>query len=187
MMVMKQKIIVEKNAYIRWVSRISWGLLAVWAGWFLWQFPQLPEEMPLHFGFDGRPDRWGPKEELWVPVILCIVLFAALTVVMRFPQIWNTGSKKVTEQNCRWVYQNLASMLVSIRLGMVIVFSISLCMAVKTGRNGLWFWVIWALVLFGPVIYFTVRLYRDPHKREEDFREHCGENKKDGNRENKWI
>lgn len=186
-MSVKQKIIVEENTYIRWISRISWAWLAVWAGWFLWKFPQLPKEMPLHFGLDGKPDRWGPKGELWFSLIFCIVLFAALSVVLRFPQIWNTGSQKITEQNRKWIYQNLASMLVSIRLGMVIVFSVSLWMAVQTGENGLWFWVIWGLVLFGPVIYFTVRLSRDPAKQEKDFSEHSDLHKKDGRREGKWM
>ncbi len=187
---MKQKIQqVEKNGYIRWISRISWGLMAAWLLWFLWKFPRLPREMPLHFGIDGQPDRWGGKEELWFTVILCAVLFAGLTIVLRFPRIWNTGSVKVTEQNRKWVYQNLASMLVSVRLGMVIVFAYSQWMAVRSGSVGILFWIIWAVALFGPVIFFTVRLSRKPPDQWGEFSagDKAAENKNNGRRESKWI
>lgn len=30
-----------------------WGLA-------LWGWPRIPDTIPLHFGADGRPDRWGP-------------------------------------------------------------------------------------------------------------------------------
>lgn len=35
---MKQRIQVEKNGYIRWTGRISWGLMAAWLLWFCWTF-----------------------------------------------------------------------------------------------------------------------------------------------------
>ena len=170
-------------------DRISWGLMAAWLLWVCWTFPRLPQKMPLHFGFDGQPYRWGGKGELWFTVILCAVLFAGLTIVLRFPRIWNTGSVKVTEQNRRWVYQNLASMLVSVRLGMVIVFAYSQWMAVRSGRVGVWFWIIWALALFGPVIFFTVRLSRRPPGGFGEFPvgDKAAGDKNKGRRENKWI
>ena len=114
---MKEKIRIRKTPYIRWISRISWVLLVIYMVWFVYRWRQLPQTVPLHFGFDGTPDRWGGKESLWMTPALALAVFAGLTVILRFPGIWNTGFKPVTEENRDWVYQNLASMLVSVRLG----------------------------------------------------------------------
>ena len=39
------------------------SLAAVAAGWFLvWSWwPEIPNEVPRHFGLFGKPDAWGPK------------------------------------------------------------------------------------------------------------------------------
>src|SRR5205823_14506695 len=44
------------------------GLAWVW-------YPQLPEQIPTHFGFTGKPDGWGPKRALWILPALSILLY----------------------------------------------------------------------------------------------------------------
>ena len=38
-------------------------VISLWA-LALWGWPRIPETIPLHFGADGRPDRWGPASPL---------------------------------------------------------------------------------------------------------------------------
>lgn len=33
-------------------------------------YPDLPQQVPLHYGKDMQPDRFGDKSELWFPIIL---------------------------------------------------------------------------------------------------------------------
>jgi uncharacterized membrane protein len=33
-------------------------------------FPELPQQVPMHYGSDMQPDRFGDKTELWFPIIL---------------------------------------------------------------------------------------------------------------------
>lgn len=40
---------------------VNVALLAVLVGGALWAWPGLPERIPLHFGIDGTPDRWGGR------------------------------------------------------------------------------------------------------------------------------
>lgn len=51
--------------------------LAALVGGALWAWPRLPAEIPLHFGLDGRPDRWGEATAVsWflVPGIAVVLL-----------------------------------------------------------------------------------------------------------------
>ena len=198
---MKEKIRIRKTPYIRWISRISWVLLVIYMVWFVYRWRQLPQTVPLHFGFDGTPDRWGGKESLWMTPALALAVFAGLTVILRFPGIWNTGFKPVTEENREWVYQNLASMLVSVRLGAEVILMYSSWKGMTDYRMGGWFWLIWFAVLFGPVIFFTVRMSRPPenpgknpngksagrdgHRSGERKAPSAG--KTEGTREDRWI
>ena len=38
----------------------------------------LPQTVPVHFGVDMQPNRWGHKSEIWVPAIIVFVLSAAV-------------------------------------------------------------------------------------------------------------
>jgi hypothetical protein len=43
------------------------AVYAVYLGYFIWVYLSLPQIVPLHFGFDGVPNRFGDKSELlWI-------------------------------------------------------------------------------------------------------------------------
>lgn len=59
------------------------NVLAVGALWgvALWAWPRLPERIPLHFGVDGTPDRWGPPSATnWFLLPLLVLALNALVV-----------------------------------------------------------------------------------------------------------
>lgn len=41
------------------------------------EYRSLPERVPLHFGFDGRPGNYGPRPAIWLIVLIQVVIFAA--------------------------------------------------------------------------------------------------------------
>jgi hypothetical protein len=41
------------------------GAFFVFLGYLLWIYPTLPETIPVHFGFNMVPNRWGDKSELF--------------------------------------------------------------------------------------------------------------------------
>ncbi|RVU25978.1 DUF1648 domain-containing protein [Sandaracinomonas limnophila] len=51
-------------------------------------FPDLPEQIPTHFGIEGKPDAWGPKSSIYVaPTILSAVgcaIFILFQNLIRF-------------------------------------------------------------------------------------------------------
>ena len=60
---------------------------------------RIPNQIPAHFNAAGEVNRWGSKSELIVLPIISWVLYGFITLVERYPQIWNTGVT-VTEENC---------------------------------------------------------------------------------------
>jgi len=51
-------------------------------------FPNLPEQIPTHFGIEGKPDAWGPKNSIYLaPTILSAVgcaIFILFQNLIRF-------------------------------------------------------------------------------------------------------
>ena len=46
---------------------------------------RLPPRVPVHFGWDGRPDAVGPRSVLLGVAGLCVFIYALLTVLVRLP------------------------------------------------------------------------------------------------------
>ena len=79
-------------------------LLAVFVGLAAWAWPRLPAEIPLHFGPDGRPDRWGePSFGSWfalpmVAVALTLLMEGMLALSRRRPGLVNLpGGRKLDD------------------------------------------------------------------------------------------
>ena len=49
----------------------------------------LPRRVPIHFGFDGAPDRWGSPVHLLALPAIGLVLYALLSLLARFPHVYN--------------------------------------------------------------------------------------------------
>lgn len=59
-------------------------------------FPQLPAEVPLHFGADGQPDRYGAKSELWFPIL--ILAGVSLLTYFLVPNVGKIDPKKSADR-----------------------------------------------------------------------------------------
>jgi uncharacterized membrane protein len=42
-------------------------------------YANLPERVPIHFGFSGKPDAWGARPTIWLLPALALVMYAVLT------------------------------------------------------------------------------------------------------------
>src|SRR5687767_2270424 len=60
-------------------------LIAVGTTWMVAAraYPTLPERIPVHFGFDGRPDGWGGREMIWLlPAVSTAVTLMNAVIIM---------------------------------------------------------------------------------------------------------
>lgn len=133
-------------------------LAGVWI-YLLVQWSSLPEKLPGHYNFAGEIDRWGSRGELLIVPVVMLVLFILLSVLERFPHVWNTGVE-VTKQNRERVYTLTLHLLTSSKLLMVAVFSyLTLCSAAARPLSR-WFMPITIAALLGLLALYIVRITR---------------------------
>ena len=69
-------------------------LLLIW--------PSLPQTVPVHFGADMKPDRYGSKDELWLPTgilaVVSVVVYFLLVNLHRFDPKRKDAAQSVTFQ-----------------------------------------------------------------------------------------
>jgi len=76
---MKKSYLVDMAAFIIWLLPVIY---------FIKIYNGLPQSVPLHFGLDGQPDRYGNKEEMmWVVVLLSTVTIGVYFLIKYLPKI----------------------------------------------------------------------------------------------------
>ncbi len=119
----------------------------------------LPDKIPGHYNALGQVDRWGSKGELLFTPIVSWILFLGITLLERFPHIWNTGVA-VTEENREQVYRILKSLIGTVKLLIVAVFAFISVNMMSAHNLPLWFIPVFLVLMFGSIIYFIVKLVR---------------------------
>lgn len=119
----------------------------------------IPEKIPGHYNAFGIVDRWANKGELFIVPIIAWIMYISLTVIEKYPQIWNTGIQ-VTENNQKLVYRLLKDMLGTEKLLMVTVFSfITINSSLSKGLPN-WFLPVSLFLVFGSLMFFIIRLVK---------------------------
>ena len=89
----------------------------------------LPEQVPVHFGMSGAPDRWSDPGSLLLLPCVGVFVFGVMTVVSMFPGSWNLPAN-LNEENRSRVFAIGAEMLA----------------CVKAQSMSLLFWINWRTI-----------------------------------------
>ena len=63
----------------------------------------LPDEIPRHYNAFGEPDAWAGKAIIWTLPAIGLFLYISLTILNRYPHIFNYPAK-VTSENAARMY-----------------------------------------------------------------------------------
>ena len=124
----------------------------------------LPDKIPTHFNFSGKPDSWGNKHSLLPLLGLLAVLYVGMSIVQRFPHIYNYPFA-ITDQNCEKQYLLARQLITVIKAELVCILSYITWQTVEVARGAapdltVWFMPAFlGLVLTTTIIYF-VKAYR---------------------------
>ena len=156
---MDDPIKIERNALDILESIVSILSIVGVAVYLILAWKTIPDQIPGHYNALGEVDRWSNKSELIVLPIISVLLYGLITLIERYPQIWNTGVR-VTEENRAAVYRLLKSMIAVVKMFTLLMFA-SLTMISSLGLNlPMWYLLVFLVVLFGTIVYFIVRLTR---------------------------
>ncbi len=143
------------------VEALGWLiLLALW-GWTITHYSSLPETIPTHFNAAGEADGFGSKVSLIALPVIASVLFIGLTILNRFPHIFNYPTA-ITQDNALRQYTLATRMLRYLKLVLVMVFGGIEFMTIqhatrKAAGLGAWFLPLTLVLVFLPLIYFVVK------------------------------
>lgn len=151
-----------KLSYTRFQKAIEFITVIILLGTLIYlilSWGKLPDKIPAHYNPAGVVDRWGSKNEILTIPIMSIALYILLTIVSFFPSIWNVPVK-ITEENRWFVYYNLKTMLILIKLEIIILFSYITYCNIKVQSLGGWFLPIELIMIFGTLTYYLIKVTR---------------------------
>lgn len=140
------------------------ALATMWAvaGWARWRL--LPKSIPVHFGFNGQPDTWGPANQIFLMPALALGLYLALTVAVHFPQSFHYGVQ-VTEENRARLEATAIQMIGWLKVVLVWVLAVLVAFQVLSATQGtsseIWMVVLLCFcAILGTVVWLLLALQR---------------------------
>ncbi|WP_066714598.1 DUF1648 domain-containing protein [Clostridium sp. Marseille-P299] len=149
----------KKNKYEILVEIICLILLIGVLIYLFLNWNSIPDKIPGHYNATGEIDRIGSKKELLVLPIVSWLMYLGMTVLEKFPQVWNTGVT-VTEENKERVYRVLKNMLSTMKLIMVAVFVYLTINSSQAKSLPVLFLPVFLTLMFGSIIFFIIKLVR---------------------------
>lgn len=120
----------------------------------------IPDNIPMHYDFSGNVTRHGGKAEMLFLPGLAWFFFIVMSVVQKFPQIWNTGVK-ITEDNRDRIYFLLNHFICMTKLLFVLLFSFLTLFTARSMALPSWFMLVFIILMFGDIAYWLVKIFKN--------------------------
>ena len=120
----------------------------------------IPDMIPGHYNIAGEIDKYSSKNSIWILIVVQILLFTMMSVLERFPNIWNTGVK-ITEENQERVYTNLRNMQTYLKMMIMIYFSYMTFQSIGGGNLHSMSVFVFLVLVFGGMAIFLVKIFKN--------------------------
>ncbi len=121
-------------------------------------YPQLPQEIPIHFNGKGEPDGFGNKMTLWLVPLIGLGVSLPMFYLYKIPHTYNYMTK-ITPENAAYEYQRAREMLRMTNFSMALVFFVvttMICYSAMNGNagSGPWLIIVILILAFAPMIWY---------------------------------
>ena len=120
----------------------------------------IPASIPMHYNAVGEIDSWASKGTLMILPIISLIIYLLLTVVTGVPAIWNMPVI-VNKKNQEKVYGSGRTLLILLKAEMAGTFFYIEYHDAKAEMMPALFLVVDLIIIFGTLIYFIAKMYRD--------------------------
>ena len=124
----------------------------------LYYYNQLPDIIPSHFGFNGKPDDTGPKVLLWIMPAIGLFVFILSRVLIRYPHAFHYPVK-ITEENSTIQYKLAQELICSINglITWLLLYMTAATIQTALGNNdGL---SVWVMLIFFVLLFSALGRY----------------------------
>ena len=119
----------------------------------------IPDQIPGHFNASGEVNRWDSRGTLFIMPGIALGMFILMSVVERYPHIWNTGVR-ITEENKFRIYGILRSLLYTIKLVIVTAFVFIAIIQSLVQALPVWFIPVLMSLIILPILFHIVLLFK---------------------------
>jgi uncharacterized membrane protein len=121
------------------------------------RFGKLPDKIPGHYNVMGEVNRWGNKSEIFITPIITVLLYAFISAITFFPQIWNVPVQ-ITDTNRKPVYQCVRSLILVTKIEIAGTFFFITYFMAYTKPLPVEFLPVMLFILFVTLLFFIVRI-----------------------------
>lgn len=133
---------------------IIYGIAIVLLNW-----NQIPNRVPRHFDFWGRPDAWGAKTNIMYTLGFMVSLYVILTVLNHFPHLFNY-LVIITEENAPRQYAIATSAIRWFKLELVWFFAYLLWTSINISYGRSTRLDPWSVaIFFGAIVVTEIVLF----------------------------
>lgn len=120
----------------------------------------IPDMIPGHYNIAGEIDKYSSKNSIWILIVVQILLFTMMSVLERFPNIWNIGVQ-ITEENRERVYTNLRNMQTYLKMMIMIYFSYMTFQSIAGERLNSISVFTFLILIFGGMAIFLIKIFKN--------------------------
>ena len=151
----RPKIKIE-NEPIDWIVQ-SIGIIGIilLIGLPIFHYSSLPDIIPRHYGFNGKPDGFSGKGIIWTLPAIGLVMYAGMAILTKFPHIFNYLIE-ITSENAERQYKIATKLLRFLNTIIVCVFCYITYATIQTALGkqsglGSYFTPIFMVLIFGSI------------------------------------
>jgi len=120
-------------------------------------YGNLPDEIPTHFGFNGKPDNFSPKFNVFVVPIIGLLLYTVMYLLNHVPHLFNYPTD-ITIENAPQQYRAATKAIRILNVFLAAIFFYLTFAIIRTAKGlqeglGSTFGVILIVGLIGMLVY----------------------------------
>ncbi len=142
-----------------WINIISVFIIGGTAIYLLVNYAKLPNQIPMHFNYNGEVDYWGPKESIFILLGISILIYILNTRTQLIPHKFNY-IVKITEENAEKQYRIAVRMMSILNLEIMIIIAYIHWVIIENKQMNSYFMILFLIILFSTLIIYLVNSWK---------------------------
>jgi len=129
----------------------------------------LPDEIPTHYNFAGKPDAYGDKKTIFLVPAIAVIIAIPMLIISRKPHLFNYPVT-ITPENAQAQYTkatrliNILALMTTLVMFFIEIQTIRTALGKADGLGDSFIYIFFAL-MFIPTIFYLVSMKKSAKKQ----------------------